>query len=89
MKADGSYTHIFIDKEKTITVSKNLKYFETALDGYSQFIRVHRSYLINLLQMKKFDKQNRGEIIMNDDAIIDLAREKREDFFNAVEKFML
>ena len=39
--------------------------------------------------MKKFDKQNRGEIIMNDDAIIDLAREKREDFFNAVEKFML
>jgi two-component system LytT family response regulator len=89
MKADGSYTHIFFDKEKSITVSKNLKYFETALDGYSQFIRVHRSYLINLLQMKKFDKQNRGEIIMNDDAIIDLAREKREDFFNAVEKFVL
>lgn len=89
IKADGSYTHIFIDKEKPMTVSKNLKYFETALDGYSQFMRVHRSFLINLRQMKKFDKQNRGEIIMNDDVIIDLARDRRDEFFNAIEKFML
>lgn len=88
IKADGSYTHIFIDKEKPITVSKNLKYFETALDGYSQFIRVHRSYLINLQQMKKFDKQNRGEIMMNDETIIDLARDRREEFFNAMEKIV-
>jgi two-component system LytT family response regulator len=89
MKADGSYTHIFVNKEKTMTVSKNLKYFETALDGCSQFIRVHRSYLINLFQMKKFDKQNRGEIIMNDDNIIDLARDRRDDFFKSMEKLML
>ena len=58
-------------------------------DGCSQFIRVHRSYLINLLQMKKFDKQNRGEIIMNDDNIIDLARDRRDDFFKSMEKLML
>ena len=86
IKADGSYTHIFTTNEKPITVSKNLKYFESALDGYSQFIRVHRGYLINVYQMKKFDKQNRGEIIMNDGAIIDLARERREAFFKLLEK---
>lgn len=89
IKADGSYTHIYIDKEKSITISKNLKYFETALDGHPQFIRVHRSYLINLQLMKKFDKQNRGEIIMNDGTIIDLARDRRDDFFKSMEKFML
>jgi len=86
IKADGSYTHIFTTNEKPITVSKNLKYFESALDGYSMFIRVHRGYLINVYQMKKFDKQNRGEIIMNDGAIIDLARERRETFFKLLEK---
>lgn len=86
IKADGSYTHVFSTNEKPITVSKNLKYFESALDGYTQFIRVHRSCLINLQQIKKFDKQNRGEIIMNDNAIIDLARERRDDFFNLLEK---
>lgn len=89
IKADGSYTHVFTTNEKQITVSKNLKYFETALDGYFQFMRVHRSYLINLNQMKKFDKQNRGEIVMNDGTVIDLARDRREDFFKALEKQML
>jgi two-component system, LytTR family, response regulator len=89
IKADGSYTHIFVDKEKTMTVSKNLKYFEIALEGYMQFIRVHRSYLINIHQMKKFDKQNRGEIIMKDDTIIDLSRDRRAEFFKVMGKFML
>lgn len=86
IKADGSYTHIYINNEKQITVSKNLKYFETALKDYNQFIRVHRSFLVNVFQMKKFDKQNRGQIIMNDGAIIDLARDRREDFFTLIEK---
>jgi two-component system, LytTR family, response regulator len=89
IKADGSYTHIYTSNEKPITVSKNLKYFENVLDGYSHFIRVHRSYLINLQQMKKFDKQNRGEIIMNNETIIDLARDRREEFFKTLEKHML
>ena len=44
IKADGSYTHIYIKNEKHLTVSKNLKYFENALKGYTQFIRVHRSF---------------------------------------------
>jgi two-component system LytT family response regulator len=89
IKADGSYTHIYSASEKAITVSKNLKYFETALEGYSQFVRVHRSYLINIFQMKKFDKQNRGEIVMNDGVLIDLARDRRDEFFEILDKHML
>ena len=89
IKADGSYTHIYTVSEKTITVSKNLKYFETALEGYPQFARVHRSYLINIFQMKKFDKHNRGEIVMNDGVLIDLARDRRDEFFEILDKHML
>lgn len=89
IKADGSYTHIYMSSGKPNTISKNLKYFETALSGSSEFVRVHRSYLINLYQVKKFDKQNRGEIIMNDGAIIDLARDRRDDFFEAMNKHVI
>ncbi len=39
--------------------------------------------------MKKFDKQNRGEIIMNDNTIIDLARDRRDAFFKILEKTTL
>lgn len=89
IKADGSYTHVYISNEKHITVSKNLKYFETALKDYFQFIRVHRSFLVNVFQMKKFDKQNRGQIIMNNDSVIDLARDRRDEFFSLLQKTSL
>ncbi|MCS6819647.1 MAG: response regulator transcription factor [Chitinophagales bacterium] len=84
VKADGSYAQLVVKGKQPMVVSRNLKYFEQALEHYPNFIRVHRSYLINLHQMKRFDKANRGTIIMNDDATIDLARERRDDFFRAI-----
>jgi two-component system LytT family response regulator len=86
IKANGSYTEIHAEGKAPITVSKNLKYFEGALESFTQFVRAHRSYLINVHQMKRFDKADRGLIVMNDDAEIDLARERREPFFKLIEK---
>lgn len=87
IKADGSYVTITTVGGQSITVSKNLKYFDLALEGAPQFVRVHRSYLINLQQMKRFERSGRGTIIMNDDSEIDLARERRDVFFTALEGF--
>ena len=39
--------------------------------------------------MKKFDKHNRGEIVMNDGVLIDLARDRRDEFFEILDKHML
>ncbi len=85
--ADGSYVNIVLADGTTMVVSKNLKYFEQALEGFPQFVRVHRSYLINLQQMKRFERSGRGTIIMNDNSEIDLARERRDSFFAALEQF--
>ena len=63
-----------------------MKYFENALSSFEQFVRVHRSFLINTQHMKRFDKADRGTIVMNDDAVIDLARDRRDVFFSVVEK---
>jgi two-component system LytT family response regulator len=86
--ADGSYVNIMLADGNTMVVSKNLKYFEQALEGFPQFVRVHRSYLINLQQMKRFERSGRGIIIMNDNSEIDLARDRRDGFFVALEQFM-
>ncbi|MBK6950626.1 MAG: response regulator [Crocinitomicaceae bacterium] len=81
IEADGSYTKIMCVDGKTKTVSKNLKYFENALLDQDRFIRVHRSFLINLDQMKAFSRTGRGTIVMKSGKEIDLARDRREDFF--------
>lgn len=84
IRAEGSYAEVISSKQRPLTVSRNLKYFEKALEGFPQFVRVHRSFLINIQQIQRFDKAERGVIVMNDGYSIDLARERRDAFFKAI-----
>lgn len=85
IKADGAYTHICIKDKPCITVSKNLKYFETALLDIVGFVRVHRSYLVNTRYVKRFDKADRGSLLMADDVTIDVARDRRDALFTVLD----
>lgn len=87
IKADGSYAQVFVLGKSPITISKNLKYFEQVLEGFGEFVRVHRSFLINMQQVKRFERSGRGTIIMADGQEVDLARERRDTFFKALEHF--
>jgi hypothetical protein len=70
--ADGSYTHFhFVSGEKSI-VSKNLKYNENLLKGYS-FIRGHNTAQVNLRFVKRIDRTGGGSIIMEDDKALPIA----------------
>lgn len=86
LEADGSYVHLFLIDKKQKTVSKNLKYFEQTLEPFSNFVRVHRSFIINLEFMSSFSKSGRGTIIMQNGKEVDLARDRRSDFLNILEK---
>jgi two-component system LytT family response regulator len=86
LEADGSYVHLFLTDKKQKTVSKNLKYFEQTLEPFSSFVRVHRSFIINLDLMASFSKSGRGTIIMQNGKEVDLARYRRSSFLEILEK---
>lgn len=86
LEADGSYVHIFMVDKKQKTASKNLKYFEQLLANCHHFLRVHRSFIINLHNMASFSKAGRGTITMKNGKEIDLARDRRQDFFDLMEQ---
>jgi two-component system LytT family response regulator len=86
LEADGSYVHLFLIDKKQKTVSKNLKYFEQALESLSNFVRVHRSFIVNLDLMRSYSKSGRGTISMQNGKEVDLARDRRNDFLEILEK---
>ncbi len=86
LEADGSYVHVFLKDKKHKTVSKNLKYFEQALHYFSNFVRVHRSFIINLDFMASYSKSGRGTIIMQNGKEVDLARDRRSAFLEILKK---
>lgn len=55
MEADGNYTHIFT-KEKRFVIRAILKELEQKLSNYN-FVRIHKSYLINLAMIDAIDPQ--------------------------------
>lgn len=63
-KALDNYCEIFTEYDQKFTVSKTLKRVETELNS-SQFIRVHKSYVVNVNHIKSFDRQLGGQIIIN------------------------
>lgn len=62
-KADDNYTEIFL-AERKILVSKTLKYFEQALEGFP-FSRIHKSYLVNVNEIKKYKKGKGGSVVLS------------------------
>ncbi|MGD1844262.1 MAG: LytR/AlgR family response regulator transcription factor, partial [Salibacteraceae bacterium] len=51
MEADNSYTHFYLIDGSHITASRGIRYYEEAFTT-PPFLRIHRSYLINLEHLK-------------------------------------
>ncbi|GGZ73949.1 LytR/AlgR family response regulator transcription factor [Algibacter mikhailovii] len=62
-KADDNYTEIYLINDKRKVVSKTLKYFEDVLKGTS-FVRVHKSYLVNIDKVVKYVKGKGGSVTL-------------------------
>lgn len=81
-KAESSYTRIFLDGEKDLLVTRTLKEFEKLID-HPHFMRIHRSYLINLNHMKQYVRSDGGHIEMDNGDVVYFSKEKKDDLLKA------
>lgn len=56
LEAQRAYTTIHTKTGNSIVISKNLKQFEDEFANANQFVRIHRSWIINLNEIIKFSK---------------------------------
>ena len=54
LEANEAYTLIKDIADSTYTMSKNLKYFETLLENNPDFVRVHKSWIINTKHIESY-----------------------------------
>ena len=76
-ESDDNYTLLKLKSGKRLLVTRSLKEIEESLEQHS-FIRVHRSYLVNLNEIEKYIKGEGGYLVMSDGTSIDVARNKKE-----------
>ena len=82
-ESDNYYTNFFLADGKKILVSKTLKENEQLLSDHN-FIRPHKSHLVNVKYIKGFLRSDGGYIELTDGSRIPVSRRKREQIIEVI-----
>lgn len=85
-EANSSYTKFYLPNKKQVVTSKTIKEYEYLLaDNF--FVRVHRSYLINLRHVKEYRRGEEGSITMTNGQEIKVSKRKKEHFLLKMKEY--
>lgn len=86
VEASGAYSIFILSNGQKITSSHNLQHYEDELSK-DHFFRTHRSFIININKVKSLKRNNNGGfLVLDDNAEINITREKLDQFFRILGK---
>lgn len=83
-QSDRNYTFFYLKDGKKILTSRSLKDYEDILK-FPNFVRCHRSYIINLDYLDRYEHKDGGTIIMKDGSEIPLSRSSKDAFLSLLD----
>ncbi len=84
-EAQRSYTNFRLVNNKSIMISKPLFDYDQLLSDTS-FLRIHKSFLINLMHVREYLRGEGGTVIMSNGMEIEVSRRKKELFLAKVKE---
>lgn len=75
--SDDNYTIFLLKNNQKLVVSRTLKVIEEMLEEH-HFLRVHKSFLVNLNEVNKYIKGEGGYLVMSDGSTVDVSRTRKE-----------
>ncbi|MES1220106.1 MAG: response regulator [Bacteroidota bacterium] len=84
-EAQRSYTVFRLLNNKSITISKPLFDYDNLLAG-TVFLRIHKSFLINMMHVKEYIRGEGGTVIMTNGMEIEVSRRKKEQFLAKIKE---
>ena len=76
-EAHDNFTDFILTSNRKVMICRTLKHYETMLEDYN-FVRVHKSHLINVQHVTKYLKGKGGQLIMSDQSYVDVSPNKKE-----------
>ncbi|MCC6582603.1 MAG: response regulator transcription factor [Chitinophagales bacterium] len=84
LESESNYTILYLENNKKIIASKTLSVFEDMLEPLN-FLRVHRSFVINLTKIKNIDSESGNYLAnMSDNSKVEISRRKKKEFFEKI-----
>ncbi|MGY4384438.1 two-component system LytT family response regulator [Pedobacter sp. UYP24] len=86
IEADSNYSIFYLAGGEKITVSKVLKEYEELLPDH-QFIRIHKSSIVNLDYLNEYNSKNGLEVTLKNGDRIAVSRRRASDFLEKVKSY--
>ncbi len=86
--ANQSYSVIITNTKKEIVVSKSLKQLQQQLPA-NQFIRTHKTYLVNIHHIKKFVRANESFVVLKNGDKIPVSVRTTPNFTKEIRQMLL
>jgi len=85
-EASDNYTYVYTKSDiKKVMISKNIGQLEKLLPN--SFFRVHKSFIVNLQLVKRFLKTDGGELVLENDKHIPVAKRRKENLIEKLSNF--
>ena len=76
-ESSGNYTNLYLAGRQMICTSKSMHEYEELLED-AGFARIHKSVLVNLLQVKEYIRGEGGYLVMSDGTSVNVSRSRKE-----------
>jgi two-component system, LytTR family, response regulator len=86
LQADSNYTIIHKQNMQKLVVTKTLKDFEDILDG-NQFVRIHKSHMVNLHYITEYSTADGGIVKMTDGNVWSISRRQLDLFIQRMKAY--
>jgi len=85
-EASSNYTIFHFTNKSTIVASRPIHEYEALLED-SGFVRIHKSFVINLEHVKEYLRGEGGTVILSNSMDLEVSRRKKENFIQRMKEF--
>lgn len=85
-EASGSYTNFYFVSSNSLCSAKPVYEYEELLSD-AGFIRIHKSFLVNLRHVKEYLRGEGGSVILSNGKELEVSRRKKDIFITRMKEF--
>lgn len=82
-KAEDNFTNFFMEDGSKKLICRTLKFYEEMLSDFD-FVRTHKSHMVNVQHIKQYKKGKGGQVIMSDNSEVEVSAKRKKGL---LEKF--
>lgn len=87
LEAAGNYTFIYFKDGERLLVCRTLQDMQDRLAAPYHFLRIHRSYLINIEYLDRYVRGKGGYVILEGGTNLAVSSSRRQEFLTRLERY--